>query len=271
MDLFRIILLNLLILNVLLWINHEILHIFRFKKRVLLYSLGWWVIAGLVLLAYWQLMHYIPYEQWTLQQGHSILSFIPLTIVVGIILVISRQPRKKTYLHTISMTLLTTIAIYILINYVWDPGLQVTGGYFLLIAYAEEHIKLIGVRNKANTLLIKKSDLILCWIISGLWFACIESIAVSTTLAQSIGRFPLFFVHAIFTGYIAYWLYKNETQEQKRRGPAIAVSVISIHTLYNLWAGAFTTITRIVISTAFYILYIIISKHSDALYYQKTV
>lgn len=269
MHLIRIILLNLVIINVLLWINHEILHIFRFKKRVLAYSLGWWAIAALLMLAYAYISQFIAWER-TIQSWHSLLSFLPIITLIFLAFIIIRNPWKKRYFNTILMTALTVIALYLIITYMWNNTLQITGGYFLLIAYAEENLKLIGVRNQANTLLIRKSDLILCWIISGLWFAFIESIAVSSSVIHSINRFPLFFIHAIFTSYIAYGFYKSEKDNQQRLSPLILVSVIAIHTLYNLWSSSFSTIIWIALWVATYLLYILIISQNDSLYYQKT-
>ncbi len=265
MTLVRIIIINVFIFNIILWISHEILHIFRFKKSILLWSAWWGTVAALLLLLYAFIQTYIP-DHWWLTNTHSVYSIILLSTVVSVVSLLRWGSALKKHISNVLGVSLWWIGIYLAINNIFASWIQVTIWLFFLLAFAEENLKTLGIRNKANKLLIKNSDLIICWLLSGLTFAFVENIVVSVTFINSIQRLPLFFIHAIFTSFMAYGILYSQKKKKNRIYPVVVWSIVILHTLYNIWGTNLGSRLWVAIGLFLYFLFTIVQYNSQSIY-----
>ncbi len=208
-----LILINLLIVNMRLWISWVIFPDSASKKiKIILWFL--WIILWILLWSYPALMQVINTSRETVTQttvsiwSTSMLLMYCVILLIALSIITKTTPTKKYLQWVIWITLFLLVSTFIGIQlWIWTIIL-----YYLIVSGSEELLKYFsGSLLAQNTQL--KSDIILRSIIIALWFSFIENIFYALPhwdsflwwLATITNRWAVsFLMHSIFTWTIAY-------------------------------------------------------------------
>jgi len=228
------ILVNIVLLNIWLWIANNILHIFKYKTKIVTQIIIYSAIGVGALSIYPLILQRVNLENLTIQQNASKMSiaiFIIYIITAVSVLWKTREDKRKLQNISIMYFLVTVIAWVMIaqgnIN-IWWAVL-----FFFLAAFAEELIKRMISYKNYNQHCIAKKDLIIFWLLVGLGFSFRENIVLWLETNNALIRTPMYIVHATLTCIIASSVMAKEKYTKLVLWITIATTII-LHATYNL-------------------------------------
>lgn len=251
MAIFGLILLNILILNIWLWITRNI----RKRSPKIRLALIMWTVAAVTLFFYPQILSILDLSQYsTLTASLNIsivavwllISYLIMTLIINSWVSLKPLPSRKLALHTLIFAIIV-IALYLI-----SGSLQLSSAviYYVLVAGSEEFIKYLSGRKLQDSQWYASSDIIIYCLLISLGFAFFENIVyllqavngqfsrfqqltAGSTLLFTRGLIS-FLVHLLFTGCIAVFALKSY---QKKNITRLLVGItlgILLHLSYNL-------------------------------------
>lgn len=283
---------NLLILNIRLWIMQYIFGKSR-PSHIVMISLLLGVICASALLVYPHLLELLTLSDLhygRLQRYPQLNLLVALTIYLLIILFINTLiAQQYTSIGTIMKQLRAFVLIAIL-SYLFLGSLEVDRiiVYYLIVAFAEEALKYLSALAFSRQSLLISSDLILYAMLVSLGFAFFENIVyligntrgISSRIEQLTGGGILlttrwliwFLVHMIFTGSIALLIVRSSSKLPLAARLLGAVVVwLFLHVLYNTLLHYSVSAVILIYLLGGYILLSWLFFQSDRLYLESSL
>lgn len=265
-------LVNLLALNIWLWLFQSAFQRKQKKWLIALFIVIMGVISTGAMIAYPLLLRYIHLTTFSVS-SLSLQSIVFLIGYIGIIgLLISLFGKKnslkqKVFLWTVSFI---ALALWIAVGYITLPLWIIL--YFLCTAGAEEFLKLSVGQSFFSQYGISKKDLLLFSILSAVGFALIENIVYlfqNPSIGLAVSRnLTTVIMHVIFTGVIAYIIM---TRGEKRRWRYVIAFLVgmALHRCYNTFISYNNPIITAIMIIVWYFVISYFLYKSDRLYLAK--